>query len=119
MDDAVAFVGQVEMHDAEILRMPRQFFHGNPHDVFGDFLNPRDRRRHAVIGHGEVLLRFPNRAPLFDQRVEGTVLPVRQQLAVHIQQRLAVVARDDDVIVPNLLEEGLPGHSFLLHAGRV
>ena len=62
--NAVAIVGEVEMHDTKVLRMSFQLLHRNSHHIFGNFLHFRDRRRYAVIRHREILFRFSNRAAL-------------------------------------------------------
>ena len=48
------------------------------------------------------------------KRVIRTVLPVGQQLAIDIQQCLAVIPRNDNVVVPNFLEQRLTGHTHSL-----
>ena len=60
----------------------------------------------VVVGHAKGQVRPAHRAPIPVQNAEGVEAAVMHQMPVDPQQMRAVIARDDDMRIPDFVEQG-------------
>ena len=105
--DALAFVVDAEMRDvvdaAVFLEQPDHVpgigILGAVHAAFAA------DGGHVMIGDGKILPRLAHLAAVLRQRAKGVEGTFMDKIAVDVQQRVAARFFDDDVAVPDLVEQ--------------
>ena len=104
--DALARVAEAEHGDARLLRVARQVLHhAAPLGVCDGVEAAAGVRRHIVIGRGEGAVRCAQLQAALAQHAKGVARSVMDQMAIDVEQRLAVGALEDAVTRPDLVEE--------------
>ena len=113
MHDALPGIVQPEQLDAMLCRIFLDLAH-HPRELgIGDIL-PRAAGRHVMVGHAEGQARLGDLDAALGQLAEGVERTLMNVVTVDPEQRLAVLAADDLVGGPELVDDGLG----LVHAWK-
>src|SRR3979490_3443175 len=113
MGDALTHVAKIEQRDAALRRVLPDLLDQPAVMGIGDVLHRPAVAQHIVIGRGEAAIGPPQLQPARAQLRDACRRAVMHQVTVDVEQRVAVVAIDDHVALPDLLEH-CPGGG---HAG--
>ena len=105
VDDALARPAQAKVADAVLGAVARQGLDQSAAARVGDLLHPARVGRHVVVRHGEGAVGRVRLEPAPPQRVEGGGRALMHEVAIDIEQGLAVLALLHAVARPDLLEE--------------
>ena len=119
VDDSMSFVRHREMREAEILCRLLQDFDGLPHLAFGYILQDFCRGRDTVVRRAEQLVRLADLQPLRLEHAKGAEMQVVDEVAVDIEQHVAIRARRDDMLVPNFFEYRLAHSAPFVSHGEI
>ena len=117
VDDALAHVVHPEFEDAEVVAVLVQRLYLQPRDGIRDRLQATValdlRRRHVVVGRGDVGVDPPRLAAGQAQALErlrrGHLV---EDVAVDVEQRRSIIAAHDFVHLPQFVVQGLAGHAL-------
>ena len=113
MHDALPRIVQAEQLDAVLGRVLLDLAHHARELGIGD-VAPRAAGRHVMVGHAEGQARFGDLDAALRELAEGMERALVHVVAVDPEQRLAVLAADDLMGGPELVDQGLG----LVHAGK-
>ena len=105
MHDALARIVEPDQPDAVLGRIVRELL-DHPADLRSRQVAGAPPGRHVVVGDAECELGMRDRRPALRQLVEGVERPFVQQMPVDPQQCLPVLAGQNGVAVPQLVDDG-------------